>query len=291
MTVKLLKKIKLILKPFYSKIRGKKNKFIKVNLEETFPCFAPRSGGDFLQKAELTIESINETIPAINLLIENLNDFSKPLSENLVKDIKEVLEDNSDILDGEELANLFRYYGSDKAGKHDYYWFYGKILKNRKKIRKILEIGLGTNNLDVVSNMGKDGKPGASLRAFRDFCPNAQIYGADIDERILFDENRIKTFELDQTKLNTFNKLSKLIGGNFDLIIDDGLHEPLANIYSLNFAIKHIKVKGWVVIEDIYPSALPIWQTISFLFKGSDYETFLYRNKHNRFIFAVNKIK
>ena len=139
--------------------------------------------------------------------------------------------------------------------------------------------------------MGKDGKPGASLRAFRDFCPNAQIFGADIDERILFNENRIKTFELDQTKLNTFNKLSKLIGGNFDLIIDDGLHEPLANIYSLNFALKHIKIRGWVVIEDIYPSALPVWQTISFLFKGSDYETFLYRNKHNRFIFAVNKLK
>ena len=80
MTVKLLKKIKLILRSFYSKIRGKKNKFIKVNLDETFPCFAPRSGGDFLQKAKLTIESINETIPAINLLIENLNDFPEPLT-------------------------------------------------------------------------------------------------------------------------------------------------------------------------------------------------------------------
>ncbi len=279
------------MKPIYAKIRGQKEKFIKINLEETFPAFAPRSGGDFFQKSKLTIESINETIPAINLLIENLNNFSMPLKDNLVKDIKEVLEDNSDILAGEELANLFRLYGSDKAGKHDYYWLYGKLLKNRKEIKKILEIGLGTNNLDVVSNMGKEGKPGASLRAFRDFCTNAEIYGADIDKRILFIEDRIKTFELDQTKLNTFNKVSKLIGGDFDLIIDDGLHEPLANINSLNFALKHIKKNGWIVIEDIYISALPIWENISFLFKGSDYETFLYKNKNNRFIFAINKLK
>ena len=279
------------MKPIYAKIRGQKEKFIKINLEETFPAFAPRSGGDFFQKSKLTIESINETIPAINLLIENLNNFTMPLKDNLVKDIKEVLEDNSDILAGEELANLFRHYGSDKAGKHDYYWLYGKLLKNRKEIKKILEIGLGTNNLDVVSNMGKEGKPGASLRAFRDFCPNAEIYGADIDKRILFIEDRIKTFELDQTKLNTFNKVSKLIGGDFDLIIDDGLHEPLANINSLNFALKHIKKNGWIVIEDIYISALPIWENISFLFKGSDYETFLYKNKNNRFIFAINKLK
>tara|TARA_Y100001933_G_scaffold150241_1_gene148712 strand:+ start:311 stop:1174 length:864 start_codon:yes stop_codon:yes gene_type:complete len=287
----MLRKIKIFLKSIYSKIRGQKGKFIKINLEDTFPSFAPRSGGDFFEKSKLTIESINETFPAINLLIENIHSFSKPLGSNLVKDIKEVLEDNSDILVCEELANLFRHYGSDKAAKHDYYWFYGKLLKNRKEIKKILEIGLGTNNLDVISNMGKDGKPGASLRAFRDFCPNAQIYGADIDERILFTEERIKTFDLDQTKLNTFNNLSKLIGYDFDLIIDDGLHEPLANINSLNFALKHIKKNGWIVIEDIYISSLPIWENINFLFQGTDYETFLYKNKNNRFIFAVHKPK
>ncbi len=118
--------------------------------------------------------------------------------------------------------------------------------------------------------MVKDGKQGASLRAFRDFCPNAEMYEIDIDERILFNEDRIKTFEIDQTKLNAFNNLNKLIGGNFDLIIDDGLHEPLANLNSLNFAFKNIKKNGWTVIEDIYISFFPIREKISF-FKGSDY--------------------
>ena len=53
----------------------------------------------------------------------------------------------------------------------------------------IFEVGLGTNNVDVPSNMGKDGKPGASLRAWRDYFPNA-----DIDTRILFKEDKIQTF-------------------------------------------------------------------------------------------------
>ena len=61
-------------------------------------------------------------------------------------------------------------------------------MKSQKSVNKIFEIGLGTNNIDIVSTMGKKGHPGASLRAFRDFCPNAEIYGADFDSRILFQE-------------------------------------------------------------------------------------------------------
>ena len=68
----------------------------------------------------------------------------------------------------------------------------------------ILEIGLGTNNVDVVSNMGRDGIPGASLRAFRDYLINSKIYGADIDKSILFSEERIETYFVDQTNDTSF---------------------------------------------------------------------------------------
>ena len=36
----------------------------------------------------------------------------------------------------------------------------------------------------------------ASVRAFRDFLKKAQIYGADIDKKILFKEDRIILFML-----------------------------------------------------------------------------------------------
>tara|TARA_Y100001968_G_scaffold325483_1_gene366800 strand:+ start:1230 stop:2090 length:861 start_codon:yes stop_codon:yes gene_type:complete len=272
------------------KIGYKKTFYSKLNLDDQFPCFAPRSGGDYHQRSKLTIESINNTIPALNLLIESLTENTKKIKKNLVKDIKEVLIDDSDISAGKSIAELLNINGSDKATKHDYFWVYGKILKERYEISKILEIGLGTNNTDVISNMGNDGTPGASLRAFKSFCPNAQIYGADIDKRILFEEERIKTFYLDQTKLDSFTELSKHIGNDFDLIIDDGLHEPLANIYTLTFALTHIRDNGWIVIEDIFPAALPVWENIGYIFKGSKFKTDIYRNKKNRLIFAINKI-
>jgi hypothetical protein len=113
--------------------------------------------------------------------------------------------------------------------------------------------------------MGVSGKPGASLRAFRDFCPNALIFGADIDRRVLFSEDRISTFYVDQTELATFARLSGELPCDFDLIIDDGLHSPDANINTLTFALPKLKCGGWAVIEDICVDSLSIWQLVTSL--------------------------
>ena len=103
----------------------------------------------------------------------------------------------------QDLKILMDNYGSDKGGKnneHNFAQYYSQIFHNQKdKIENFLEIGLGTNDINMPSNMGKDGKPLASLRAWRDYFKNANIYGADIDRNILNDENRIKTFYVDQT--------------------------------------------------------------------------------------------
>jgi len=136
----------------------------------------------------------------------------------------------------EKLGSLFTFHGSDKATIHDYYLIYASIINDIQNPNiKIFEIGLGTNNTDVVSTMGTNGKPGASLRAFRDYIDDSYIYGADFDHRILFEEKRIKTFFVDQTNPKTFSDLSKKINLEFDLMIDDGLHSPNANLNSLAF--------------------------------------------------------
>jgi cephalosporin hydroxylase len=111
--------------------------------------------------------------------------------------------------------------------------------------------------------MGKDGKPGASLRAFRDYLENINVYGADFDKRILFEENRIKTFYVDQTDPKTFLNLSKKIDSDFDLMIDDGLHSPNANLNSLAFFKNKIKKGGYIVIEDVNPKTEKLWITVS----------------------------
>jgi SAM-dependent methyltransferase len=179
-------------------------------------------------------------------------------------------------------------HGSDKANSHNYQYVYGPILGDRDAIGAVLEIGLGTNNTDVVSNMGRSGRPGASLRAFRDFLPNARIYGADVDRRILFEEPRIQTFFVDQTDPRSFDELGKRIYGDLDLVIDDGLHSPHANIAVLSFALPRLKPGGWLIIEDIVESALPIWQVVAALLPEQEYETHLIA-ANNALVFAVKK--
>src|SRR5208283_1689664 len=171
---------------------------------------------------------------------------------------------------------------------HDYHYVYGNILKDPRSVTAVLEIGLGTNNEDVISNIGKTGKPGASLRAFRDFLPKAEIYGADIDKQILFSDERIETCFVDQTDLGSFDELSKNVGVDFDLIIDDGLHSPNANIAVMIFAVDRLKHGGWLVVEDIPYSALPVWQVIAALLP-TEFSAHLISSK-SQVVFLVERI-
>ena len=157
----------------------------------------------------------------------------------------------------QDLKILMDNYGSDKGGKnneHNFAQYYSQIFHNQKdKIENFLEIGLGTNDINMPSNMGKDGKPLASLRAWRDYFKNANIYGADIDRNILNDENRIKTFYVDQTNPDSIKDLFNQIGNkSFDIILEDGLHEFNANICFFENAINFLKTDGVYIIEDVY---------------------------------------
>ena len=44
-------------------------------------------------------------------------------------------------------------------------------------ISRLLGIGIGSNNPNLPSSMGADRVPGASLRAWRELLPGAQIVG------------------------------------------------------------------------------------------------------------------
>lgn len=170
-------------------------------------------------------------------------------------------EENADCND---LKELFNHYGSDKSTRHEYHLAYAAVLDGKRAEKlKIFEIGLGTNNVQVKSNMGKDGKPGASIRAFRDWAKNAEVFGADIDKDILFEEERIRTFFIDQTNHSVLEKAVKEFKDkSFDLIIDDGLHNTRANISTISEMLRLVKDDGALVIEDIDNRFIPIWKTV-----------------------------
>jgi len=241
----------------------------KLNILKSFPMYEAHGLGLYTIRAKLTISSINQTLPA-------LAKFASKSEKNTIfqKEFEDLLlqADNDKQI---KLARYFNQYGSDKATSHNYYKIYAEVLGKLERPRKILEIGLGTNNSDIVSTMGSRGKPGASLRAFRDFQENCEIFGADFDKRILFSENRINTFFVDQTDPTTFEELSKNVGFDFDLMIDDGLHSPNANLHSLKFFVKHLRLGGYAIIEDIHPSTKPIWEIVSELIEPNFVSAFL----------------
>ncbi len=156
-----------------------------------------------------------------------------------------------------ELTKLMDYHGSDKGGKnnhHNYTNYYFELFSQRKnEIKNFLEIGLGTNNPNISSNMGSDGVPMASLRAWRDYFVNANIYGADIDKSILKNEDRIKTFYVDQNNPESIDGLFQNIGNiKFDVILDDGLHHYDSNICFFENSIKYLNQNGTYIIEDVH---------------------------------------
>jgi len=154
-----------------------------------------------------------------------------------------------------ELCRLMSSYGSDKgSGWHNYTKLYSTLFDPRRsEVRRVFEVGIGTNNPNLVSTMGESGRPGASLRGWRDYFLNASVYGADVDAECLFQEPRIDTFYVDQTDAATIQTLWSEVGQlGFDLIVDDGLHELHAN---RNFYLNssHALAKdGLFAIEDLY---------------------------------------
>ena len=281
MIKKFLKKI--FLYELYKKKRGERvtHGKTKLNILKTFPLFESHGWGLYPIRAKLTIKCINQLVPA-------LSSFCNESTENRLFQ-KEIQTYFSKSPETEQLGKLFNKYGSDKATTHNYYLLYASILKSQKSVNKIFEIGLGTNNIDIVSTMGKKGHPGASLRAFRDFCPNAEIYGADFDSRILFQEKGIKTFYVDQTEPNTLEAIRKKIGNNFDLMIDDGLHSPNANLHSLKFFLPLLKVGGYAVIEDVNFLTADLWKVISSILEQNYVSTFI-KTKASC-VFVVKKLK
>lgn len=220
----------------------------------------PGSSASQKQWLEISLLGFQNTIPALLNLVE----VEKKLSARAIPKAVEIFDCNEDVL---VLRRIFDNQGSDKGSKHQYDLIYANIMANRKNEGiSILEIGLGTNKTDTPSNMGKVGIPGASLRAWRDYFPHGIIVGCDIDKRILFEEDRITTYELDQTSEISWKKFeAKSPIKKFDLVIDDGLHAPFPNLATVKHSLPLLSNDGILVIEDIMNMAIPVWQLLQMI--------------------------
>ena len=125
----------------------------------------------------------------------------------------------------------------------------------RKKHLNLLEIGVGGEE-DVY-------KGGNSLRMWKRYFPNGNIFSIDIFDKSIHEEKRIKIFRGDQTDASFLNDISNKIG-DIDIIIDDGSHINNHVIKTFEILFPKLKDGGIYVVEDTQTSYWPEYGGSSF---------------------------
>ena len=128
-----------------------------------------------------------------------------------------------------KLDDIAKKYGTDKSTDfHGYTLIYEKLITDLWG-KSLLEIGV----LD-----------GASIKMWHEYLPRWQITGVDINQDCKKHETEdIKIIIEDQTKLELLKK--------YDVIIDDGSHNPKHFIQTLKNLWGNIKPGGLYIIEDL----------------------------------------
>lgn len=104
---------------------------------------------------------------------------------------------------------------------------------------------------------------GASLRGWRSIFPDSRVFGLDIDESTMFSAPGIRTYVADQLSVKSLERATEGLPQAFDLIVDDGWHQPQANINSLVVLLKKLNPGGFFVVEDVHRrDYLPFWSRV-----------------------------
>lgn len=178
------------------------------------------------------------------------------------------------------LEDILTKHHCDKSTKHKYHEVYGPEFDPiRDDQLNLLEVGIFR---------------GESFRAWVDYFPNSTIYGIDIFTRIqpsdiedILGHERVRW-----AKANSLiTKIEDVFPGvEFDIVIDDGMHTPRANMLTFKNAIGSVKKTGAYYVEDVFPLDIMTEEERSIrwlLSKPDEYN--LQRMKH--FNNAISKYK
>lgn len=166
----------------------------------------------------------------------------------------------STIIEETELCKIAYKYGTDKCPKikHVYTPFYYELFKNKKKsVKKVLELGIGyyetMKHVEKIYDKGlkRIYHKGASLKMWRDFFPNAQVYGIDIASDAMFEDERIQTFIVNERNNEQMETLIETIGSDIDIVIDDASHRSKDQIYACKTLMPLLKKDVIYIIEDV----------------------------------------
>jgi SAM-dependent methyltransferase len=150
-----------------------------------------------------------------------------------------------------ELCELAEKHGTDKW--FYYTAFYHDLLKDRReKVKRVLELGIGSpaTMLDSLSRAGiAEYKTGASLFLWREYFPNAEIIGLDIDRSTFVHSCGIRCFYCDQRDPMSYPLA--VLGQSFDFIVDDAMHEKEPQLTAVKTLMPNLAPDGIYIIEDV----------------------------------------
>ena len=143
-----------------------------------------------------------------------------------------------------EIANKL---GTDKGTEHfehhSYTETYEKFFNPIKDEKiKMLEIGIADPRF-----------PGASIQMWTKFFSNLDFIGFDINKDCKsYEKENVRIFIGDQSIPEDLNKCVNEYGGDYDIIIDDGLHTHFHHIKSFESLYPYLKEDGLYIIEDLH---------------------------------------
>jgi len=148
--------------------------------------------------------------------------------------------------DGVEIIDIIHHYMTDKHHEHDFFnLIYNDLFKPlRNDVKKFVEVGIND---------------GESIKLWRDYFVNAEIYCLDINpaqaEYKLSQHNkdRLNFVRMNQSKIEDIEMFS-FEHNDIDIILDDGSHKMRDQQITLAKMFKSLKPGGIFIIEDLHTS-------------------------------------
>jgi len=144
-------------------------------------------------------------------------------------------------------------YGRLPYRGHGYTHSYQKLFEGmRDKEISILEIGIGVEGPGALGTtvFGRN-SGGASLKTWHEYFDRAKIYGIDLNPATFLDNDRIRTLVADQGDRDALQAAAQAIGGDLDLVIDDGSHASRHQQPTLALFFRHLSPGGLYLVEDL----------------------------------------
>jgi predicted O-methyltransferase YrrM len=155
-----------------------------------------------------------------------------------------------------DLCIIGKKYDTDKSSQrvyltptrhcHPYTLFYHSLFKDKK------------NSDLVIAELGI--LKGASLLMWREYFPNARLYGFEFDENLIqsfqkkFSNDRIVLAPLNVHEESCIAQAFHTMGVLYDLIIEDTTHQFEDQIRVVENIYPYLKPGGMLIIEDIFKS-------------------------------------